>query len=256
MLSQSTNDRNRDIAYTRLRDRLPDWADVRDAPVDEIEEAIRPGGISKVKSARIKDILVAITETSEHGLSLDWLAQLTVPEAQEYLCSLPGVGRKTAACVLLFALGMRDIPVDTHVSRVGSRLGLFRPGAGFTEMHDEMLALTPPRGRARAPSQPAAPRPPYLPCPAAGMRRLRAGPDVPQRGPVRLTATGVGPPATPAAPAAPARTRTAPARSPNDPAGSKLDRRPLGDGPRRIGPAHPSELNLGWSLGPAPATGF
>jgi endonuclease-3 len=143
VLSQSTNDRNRDVAYTRLRDRLPHWADVREAPVVEIEEAIRPGGISKVKSARIKDILVAITETSGHGLSLDWLVQRTVPEAQEYLCSLPGVGRKTAACVLLFALGMRDIPVDTHVSRVGSRLGLFRAGAGFTEMHDEMLALTP-----------------------------------------------------------------------------------------------------------------
>jgi endonuclease III len=143
VLSQSTNDRNRDVAYTRLRDRLPQWADVREAPVDEIEEAIRPGGISKVKSARIKDILIAITETSGHGLSLDWLAQLTVPAAQEYLGSLPGVGRKTAACVLLFALGMRDVPVDTHVSRVGARLGLFRPGAGFTEMHDEMLALTP-----------------------------------------------------------------------------------------------------------------
>jgi endonuclease III len=143
VLSQSTNDRNRDVAYTRLRDRLPTWDEVRDAPVDAIEEAIRPGGISKVKSARIKDILVAITETSGHGLSLDWLTQLTVPAAQDYLCSLPGVGRKTAACVLLFALGMRDVPVDTHVSRVGTRLGLFRAGAGFTEMHDEMLALTP-----------------------------------------------------------------------------------------------------------------
>jgi endonuclease-3 len=67
-----------------------------------------------------------------------------VPEAQRYLVSLPGVGRKTAACVLLFALGMRDVPVDTHVSRVGTRLGLFRPGAPFEELHDEMLALTPP----------------------------------------------------------------------------------------------------------------
>jgi len=144
VLSQSTNDRNRDVAYTRLRDRYPTWDEVRDAPVDAIEEAIRPGGISKVKSARIKDILVAITETSGHGLSLDWLPERTVPDAQTYLCSLPGVGRKTAACVLLFALGMRDIPVDTHVSRVGTRLGLFRPRAGFDEMHDEMLALTPP----------------------------------------------------------------------------------------------------------------
>ena len=79
----------------------------------------------------------------EHELSLDWLPELSVPEAQEYLCSLPGVGRKTAACVLLFALGMRDVPVDTHVSRVGTRLGLFRPGAPFVELHDTMLAITP-----------------------------------------------------------------------------------------------------------------
>jgi endonuclease-3 len=146
VLSQSTNDRNRDVAYLRLRERLPTWEDVRDAPVDEVEEAIRPGGISKVKSARITSILEAVSESSGHGLSLDWLPELSVPAAQDYLCSLPGVGRKTAACVLLFALGMRDVPVDTHVSRVGTRLGLFRPGAPFEEMHDEMLAIT-PRGQ-------------------------------------------------------------------------------------------------------------
>jgi len=144
VLSQSTNDRNRDIAYLALRERLPSWETVRDAPVDMIEEAIRPGGISKVKSARIKAMLRAIADTTpDHELSLDWLAQLSVPEAQRYLCSLPGVGRKTAACVLLFALGMRDVPVDTHVSRVGTRLGLFAPGAPFVELHDTMLALTP-----------------------------------------------------------------------------------------------------------------
>jgi endonuclease-3 len=141
VLSQSTNDRNRDVAYLRLRDRFDGWEAVRDAPVDAVEEAIRPGGISKVKSARIHDILMAIAPAGE--LSLRALRTMTVPEAQAYLCALPGVGRKTAACVLLFALGMRDIPVDTHVSRVGVRLGLLRPGAGFTELHDEMLALTP-----------------------------------------------------------------------------------------------------------------
>ena len=145
VLSQSTNDRNRDVAYLALRERFPLWEEVRDAPVDEIEAAIRPGGISKVKSARIKSILLAITDTAPDGeLSLDWLPELSVPEAQRYLTSLPGVGRKTAACVLLFALGMRDVPVDTHVSRVGTRLRLFRPGAPFEEMHDEMLEVTPP----------------------------------------------------------------------------------------------------------------
>jgi endonuclease-3 len=142
VLSQSTNDRNRDVAYFGLRERFPDWAAVRDAPVDEVEEAIRPGGISKVKSARIKSILAAIEPEAEP--SLDWLPGVGVAEAQDYLCSLPGVGRKTAACVLLFALGMRDVPVDTHVSRVGMRLHLLRPGAPFEELHDAMLALTPP----------------------------------------------------------------------------------------------------------------
>jgi endonuclease III len=154
VLSQSTNDRNRDVAFLALRERFPTWEEVRDAPVDEIEAAIRPGGISKVKSARIKAILEAIGEAprpsgapnpeGEDLLSLDWLASQPVPEAQAYLTSLPGVGRKTAACVLLFALGMRDVPVDTHVSRVGTRLGLFRPKAPFEELHDTMLDITPP----------------------------------------------------------------------------------------------------------------
>jgi endonuclease III len=145
VLSQSTNDRNRDVAYHGMRERFPTWEDVRDAPVDELELAIRPGGISKVKSARIKSILRAITDTSpDRTLSLDWLPGLSVPDAQRYLTGLPGVGRKTAACVLLFALGMRDVPVDTHVSRVGTRLALFRPGAPFEELHDTMLAITPP----------------------------------------------------------------------------------------------------------------
>jgi len=166
VLSQSTNDRNRDVAYLRLRERLPTWEAVMDAPVKEVEEAIRPGGIATVKSARIQAILGAIaagpasgnssrgdgsscTPTSgegepSHELSLDWLSRVPLEQARAYLTSLPGVGRKTAACVLLFAYGLREVPVDTHVSRVGTRLGLLRSGAPFQELHDQMLALTPP----------------------------------------------------------------------------------------------------------------
>jgi endonuclease III len=182
VLSQSTNDRNRDVAYLRLRARLATWEAVRDAPLAEVEEAIRPGGISKVKSRRIQAILCAISaagsgssvEGSPVGveglagsppevdglggpielrrssdgtpseLSLEWLAQAPLAQARDYLTSLPGVGRKTAACVLLFAYGVREVPVDTHVSRVGTRLGLLRAGAPFEELHDQMLALTPP----------------------------------------------------------------------------------------------------------------
>jgi endonuclease-3 len=142
VLSQSTNDRNRDVAFHALRARFPSWSAVRDAPNDEVEAAIRPGGISKVKSRRIQEILRALDDPP----SLDHLATLDVAAARDELCALPGVGRKTAACVLLFSFGMPDIPVDTHVSRVGTRLGLFRPGAPFEELHDDMLAIT-PRGQ-------------------------------------------------------------------------------------------------------------
>jgi endonuclease-3 len=145
VLSQSTNDRNRDVAFLRLRDRFAGWDAVRHAPVAEIEEAIRPGGISKVKSQRIHDILVAIEDTNKvDGLDLGWMRDAPVAQSRDFLCALPGVGRKTAACVLLFSYGLRDIPVDTHVSRVGMRLRLLRPGAPFEELHDAMLALTPP----------------------------------------------------------------------------------------------------------------
>jgi endonuclease-3 len=153
VLSQSTNDRNRDVAFLRLRERFAspgrpiDYAAMLAAPVWEVEEAIRPGGISKVKSARIQAILAAISGTARDAnepLSLEWMRDAPVEESRAYLCALPGVGRKTAACVLLFSFGLPDIPVDTHVSRVGTRLGLFRAGAPFEELHDQMLAITPP----------------------------------------------------------------------------------------------------------------
>jgi endonuclease-3 len=164
VLSQSTNDRNRDVAFLRLRERFAapgepiDYAAVLAAPVADVEEAIRPGGISKVKSARIQAILAAISYSARQRrvdggpaghpsdgdpLSLEWMRTAPLEQSRAYLCALPGVGRKTAACVLLFSYGLPDIPVDTHVSRVGTRLGLFRPGAPFEELHDEMLALTP-----------------------------------------------------------------------------------------------------------------
>ncbi len=137
VLSQNTNDRNRDVAYARLRERFATWDDVRDAPVREVEDAIRPGGLAPTKSVRIQEILRALD-----GDDLAWLEDAPIDEAHRVLCELPGVGRKTAACVLLFAYGRHDVPVDTHVYRVGSRLGLFRAGASFEEAHDEILRLT------------------------------------------------------------------------------------------------------------------
>lgn len=142
VLSQSTNDRNRDVAFLALRRDFGSWAAVRDAPNADVERSIRPGGISKVKSARIQQILreIDIDAFDER------LAGMSVEDGRAELTALTGVGRKTAACVLLFAYGKRDVPVDTHVSRVGTRLGLFREKAPFEELHDAMLDLT-PRGQ-------------------------------------------------------------------------------------------------------------
>ena len=140
VLSQSTNDRNRDVAFLRLRERLPSWEAVRDAPLEEVEEAIRPGGISRVKSARIQAILRAVGDP----LDLGWLRDAPLERARDYLVSLPGVGRKTAACVLLFSYGRRAVPVDTLVSRVARRLALLPADATLERQHDLMLALTPP----------------------------------------------------------------------------------------------------------------
>jgi endonuclease-3 len=139
VLSQNTNDRNRDVAYGRLRERFDSWAEVRDAPTEDVEDAIRPGGLAPTKAGRIQRILEAIGDDD-----LTWLGRAPVAEGREYLCDLPGVGRKTAACVLLFSYGRHDVPVDTHVYRVGTRLGLFRPGGSLEEAHDELLRLTTP----------------------------------------------------------------------------------------------------------------
>jgi endonuclease-3 len=157
ILSQNTNDRNRDVAYTRLRERFPTWEAVARAPLDEVEEAIRPGGISKVKSRRIQEILRAI---EDHGpgpaanpaagspaagpYSLGWLETAPRERALEFLESLPGVGRKTAACVLLFSFDRPELPVDTHVYRVATRLGLVRPKASFIEAHETLQAAIDP----------------------------------------------------------------------------------------------------------------
>jgi endonuclease-3 len=136
VLSQNTNDRNRDVAYFRLRERFPSWEAVRAAPVEEVEDAIRPGGLAPTKSVRIKQILDAIGDDD-----LAWLVDAPLDEARDYLCDLPGVGRKTAACVLLFSFGRPDVPVDTHVYRVGGRLGLWEHNTPLDKAHDELARL-------------------------------------------------------------------------------------------------------------------
>src|SRR3954465_8105931 len=128
VLSPSTSDRNRDVAFLRLRERFGSWEAVRDAPNAEVEAAIRPGGISKVKSARIQEILRELD-----GDDLSGLAAATVEQGRGRLGAPPRVRRKTAPGGLPLPFGKRDVPVDTHVSRVGPRLGLFREKAPFEE---------------------------------------------------------------------------------------------------------------------------
>lgn len=140
ILSQNTNDRNRDVAYRRLRQRFGSWGEIRDAPTAEVIEAIRPGGLANTKAPRIQEVLRALGEEPD----LDWLREVPREHAVEFLTSLPGVGRKTAACVMIFALDRPEVPVDTHVHRVGGRLGLFPPGVSPDAAHDEMLAITDP----------------------------------------------------------------------------------------------------------------
>lgn len=140
VLSQNTSDGNRDRAFDRLRERYPTWEEVRDAPTDDVIEALRPGGLANTKAPRIQAILSELGEPPD----LDWLEDAPRDEALEFLVDLPGVGRKTAACVMIFTWDRPEIPVDTHVYRVGTRLGLFRPGASFGEAHDEIMQLVDP----------------------------------------------------------------------------------------------------------------
>jgi len=139
VLSQNTNDRNRDVAYDRLRARFPTWGQVRDAETEAVTEAIRPGGLAYTKGPRIQEILRRLGEDD-----LQWLRDAPREEAISFLVEMPGVGRKTAACVLIFSFGRPEIPVDTHVHRVGKRLGMISPGASLERAHDEMRATVEP----------------------------------------------------------------------------------------------------------------
>lgn len=134
ILSQNTNDVNRDTAYTRLRERFPTWDEVRDASETDVVEAIRPAGLGPTKAPRIQGALRRITGR-EGEISLDFLRDMSTDDAREWLTGLPGVGPKTAAIVLCFALGKPAFPVDTHVHRVSGRLGLIPEGTSREKAH-------------------------------------------------------------------------------------------------------------------------
>ncbi|MFN8557235.1 MAG: endonuclease III [Dehalococcoidia bacterium] len=143
ILSQHTNDTLSGTAFARLLATFPTWDAIAEAPEEEIATAIKDGGLARQKAPRIKAALTRIREACG-GYDLGFLRGLPVAEAKRWLCALPGVGPKTAACVLLFALGRPALPVDTHVFRVSRRLGLIGERVTEAKAHDALEALLPP----------------------------------------------------------------------------------------------------------------
>jgi len=140
ILSQNTSDVNTDRAFSSLRRRFPSWDDVVRADTDEVVAAIRSGGLANRKAPRIQEALDEIRD--RYGsYSLDVLADMSLDDAKSALVSIDGVGPKTAACVLLFALGRPALPVDTHVYRVARRLGLIDERTNPVQAHATLEAM-------------------------------------------------------------------------------------------------------------------
>jgi endonuclease III len=152
ILSQHTSDINSGRAYRQLISEFPTWEGVRDAPTFRIAEAIRSGGLANVKSVRIQDVLHTLTEQQEAQEKkktlaeylVDELAKYTTEDAWHYLQQLPGVGPKTAACVLMFHLDQPAFPIDTHVHRTSQRLGLIGPKVNAAQAHRLFARVLPP----------------------------------------------------------------------------------------------------------------
>lgn len=143
ILSQNTNDNNRDLAFKRLREKFPTWEAVRDADVEKIIEAIRPAGLGNQKGKRIKAVLQQIS-TEHHRLDLDFLADWERERVHEYLLGFNGVGYKTAAIVMQFSLGIPAFPVDTHIYRVTGRFGIRPQNMKVEDCHIYMEELFAP----------------------------------------------------------------------------------------------------------------
>ena len=143
ILSQNTSDANSGRAFMRLRSRFPGWEALMAADPSQIEYEIREGGLSRIKAPRIVAALEEVWQR-QGSLDISFLADVPLAEAKQWLVSLRGVGPKTAACVLMFALGRPALPVDTHVHRVSQRLGLVPPSVGAAAAHDILESMLEP----------------------------------------------------------------------------------------------------------------
>lgn len=142
ILSQHTSDSHSYAAYAELRRRFKSWKAVMEASPVGVQRAIRCGGLAKQKTRFIQESLRRLKD-DRGRLSLSFLKEWPPDEAVEYLCRFKGVGRKTAACVLLFHLGKPVLPVDTHIHRVSKRLGLIGPATTADQAHDKLQLLCP-----------------------------------------------------------------------------------------------------------------
>jgi endonuclease-3 len=142
ILSQNTNDQNRDRAFRRLKTQFPRWEDLLKSKIKSIASAIRPGGLAKQKAMRIQKILHWIKEY-EKKLSLSFLKKMDSEEIKKMIGALKGIGPKTIHCLLLFGLGREAFPVDTHILRIGKRLGLIPDLMNAEKAHLWMNPLVP-----------------------------------------------------------------------------------------------------------------
>ncbi len=142
ILSQNTNDTNRDRAFEALKNQYPTWESVRDADSQEVIEVIRPAGLANQKGPRIQNILLEITR-QRGDLDLSFLSEMPTDDARQWLLQFKGVGPKTAAIVLQFSLGKPAFPVDTHIYRVTGRLGIRPEKMNADQAHDYLARLLP-----------------------------------------------------------------------------------------------------------------
>jgi endonuclease-3 len=143
ILSQNTSDTNRDVAFEALVARFPTWEAVRDADPEAVIETVRPAGLANQKGPRIQAALRYLTET-QGRITLDHLKEMPIEEAKAWLTAINGIGPKTAAIILLFAMNKPAFPVDTHVHRVTRRLGLIGKKTNAEKAHVELEEIVPP----------------------------------------------------------------------------------------------------------------